>query len=69
LKKPLFFEIKSKKNIPMKKIKTKDINPERLITKSRYAEKMGITPAAVQKQIETGKLTIIKANGAELIHE
>jgi hypothetical protein len=53
----------------MKKIKTKDINPERLITKSRYAEKMGITPAAVQKQIETGKLTIIKANGAELIHE
>lgn len=53
----------------MKRIKKKDIDPDKLITKSRYAEKMGITPAAVQKQIETGKLVIVKANGAELIHE
>lgn len=53
----------------MKRIKTKDIDTTKLITKSKYAEKMGITPAAVQKQIDTGKVVIIKANGAELIHE
>lgn len=52
----------------MKRIKTKDINPEKLITKSEYAREMGISPAAVQKQIETGKLVIVKAKGIELIH-
>jgi len=53
----------------MKRIKTKDIDTSKLITKSKYAEKMGITPSAVQKQIDSGKLVIIKATGAELIHE
>jgi len=53
----------------MKRIKTKDIDTTKLITKAKYAEKMGISQPAVQKQIETGKLTIIRANGAELIHE
>ena len=53
----------------MKRVKTKDINPDKLITKAKYAEKMGISQTAVQKQIERGELTIIRANGAELIHE
>lgn len=52
----------------MKKIKRTDINPDKLITKSEYAKKIGVTPAAIQKQIETGKLTIVVAKGAELIH-
>lgn len=53
----------------MKRIKTKDIDASKLITKAKYAEKMGISQTAVQKQIEAGKLVIVKANGAELIHE
>ena len=52
----------------MKRIKTKDINPEKLITKSEYAREKKITPAAVQKQIDTGKLVIVKAKGTELIY-
>ena len=53
----------------MKKIKTKDIDPKKLITKANYAKKIGISQTAVQKQIEAGKLVIVKADGAELIHE
>jgi hypothetical protein len=53
----------------MKKIKTKDIDTKKLITKAKYAEKNGISQTAVQKQIDTGKLTVIIATGAELIHE
>lgn len=52
----------------MKKIKTKDIDTEKLITKSEYAKQHGISPTAVQKMIERGALTIIVAKGAELIH-
>lgn len=52
----------------MKKIKTKNIDPEKLITKSQYAKDNCISPTAVQKMIERGVLTIIVAKGAELIH-
>ena len=52
----------------MKRIKTKDIDPAKLITKAEYARSKGITQPAVQKQIERGELVIIKAKGAELIH-
>lgn len=53
----------------MKKIKTTNINPEKLITKASYAAKLGISQTQVQRMIEAGKLTIVKATGAELIHE
>lgn len=52
----------------MRKIKRKDIDTDKLITKSEYAKKIGVTPAAVQKQIDTGRVTIIVAKGTELIH-
>lgn len=53
----------------MRKIKTTNIIPEKLITKARYAAKIGVSQTTVQNMIEDGKLTIVKANGAELIHE
>lgn len=52
----------------MKKIKTKDIKPEKLITKSEYAKKHKTNPTQVQRMIDRGELTIIVAKGTELIH-
>jgi DNA-binding XRE family transcriptional regulator len=52
----------------MRKIKTKDIDPKKLITKSEYARQIGVSPTSVQNMIERGELTIVIAKGAELIH-
>lgn len=52
----------------MKKIKTTDINPKMLITKSEYARQIKVSPTAVQNMIDRGELTIVVAKGAELIH-
>lgn len=52
----------------MKKIKTKDIDPGKLITKSEYAKQIRTNPVQVQRMIERGELTIVIAKGAELIH-
>lgn len=52
----------------MKVIKTKDIDPKKLITKARYAKKIGMSQTAVQKKIDKGELSIVIAEGAELIH-
>jgi hypothetical protein len=52
----------------MKRIKTKDIDPKLLITKSEYARQQKISPTAVQNRIDRGELTIVVARGAELIH-
>lgn len=53
----------------MRKIKTKNIDPSKLITKAKYAEKIKSNSTAVQRMIERGELTIVVAKGAELIHE
>ena len=53
----------------MKRIKTKDIDPNKLITKSEYARKIKSNPVTVQRMIDRGELTIVIAKGAELIHE
>ena len=53
----------------MKKIKTKDIKSEKLITKAEYAKKIGVSQTAVSKMIARGELTVVIAKGAELIHE
>jgi hypothetical protein len=53
----------------MKRIKRKDIDANKLITKSAYAKKIGVTPAAVDKMVKTGRVTIVEIDGAELIHE
>lgn len=52
----------------MKKIKTKDIDPKKLITKSAYAKKIKSNPVAVQRMIERGELAVVVAEGAEIIH-
>lgn len=52
----------------MKKIKTENIDHKKLITKSEYAKDNNTTPTTVQRMIERGDLTIVKAKGAELIH-
>lgn len=48
----------------MKQLK---VDRTKLITKSKYAEIKGISPAAVTKQCKAGKLTLIKIEGGELI--
>ena len=52
----------------MKKLRTKDIDPKKLITKAKYAKMVGLTQPAIQKKIEKGELSVVVANGAELIH-
>lgn len=44
------------------------IDRTKLITKSAYAKLKGISRAAVDKQCKSGKLTLIKINGGELIY-
>lgn len=53
----------------MKKIKKTDIDSSKLITKAKYAEKMGVSQTSVQNWIKEGKVCIVVANGCELIHE
>jgi len=52
----------------MKKIKTKDIDSKKLYTKSEYAKKICSNPVQVQRMIDKGELTVVVANGTELIH-
>jgi len=52
----------------VKRIKTKNIDPAKLITKSEYAKKIRSNPVQVQRMIDRGELTVVVAKGAELIH-
>lgn len=52
----------------MKRIKKTNIDPDKLITKAKYAKKIGMTQTTVQRKIEAGELTVVLADGAELIH-
>ncbi len=52
----------------MIKIKTKDIDPSKLITKSEYAKQIKSNPVQVQRMIDRGDLVIVVAKGTELIH-
>ena len=62
-----FFELKTLNN-NMKRIKIKNIDTTKLISKSQYAKDNKTNPVQVQRMIDNGKLTIIVAKGAELIH-
>jgi hypothetical protein len=64
---PGFNGLKLLKN-NMKKIKTKDIDPTKLITKSEYAKLIKSNPVQVQRLIDRGEVTIVVAKGTELIH-
>ncbi len=63
----VLFQLKTLKN-NMKRIKTKNINPEKLISKSRYAQENSTNPVQVQRMIDRGELAVVVAKGAELIH-
>ena len=52
----------------MKSIKTKDIDHKKLITKAKYAKRLGLSQTAIKKKIDKGELVIVVADGAELIH-
>jgi predicted transcriptional regulator len=47
--------------------KTKLIDPDRLVTPSEYAKLIGVTPAAVTKQMKTGKVNVIEIIGGKII--
>ncbi len=40
----------------------------KLITKSAYAKKIGVSPAAIDKQCKTGKVKVIPIIGGEIIY-
>ena len=44
------------------------IDRTKLITKSAYAKRLGVTSAAITKQCREGKLKIVKIEGGELIY-
>ena len=52
----------------MKKIKTKNIDPKKLITKSEYAKQFKTNPTRVQRMIDRGELTIVPIIGGTIIH-
>lgn len=52
----------------MKKIKTKNIDQSKLITKSEYAKKIKSNPVQVGRMIEQGKLTVVPIIGGTIIH-
>lgn len=53
----------------MKRVKTKDLIPEKMITKAQYAKKVGVSQTAINNWIASGKITVVRVQGAELIHE
>lgn len=44
------------------------IDRTKLMTKSAYANKIKVTPAAVDKMVKSGRVKTIKIEGAELIY-
>lgn len=44
------------------------VDRTKLMTKSAYANKIKVTPAAVDKMVKTGRVKTIKIEGAELIY-
>ena len=53
----------------MKTIKRGVVDPSKLITKTEYARKIGVTPPAVDKMVNKGYLTIVQVLGTELIYQ
>lgn len=51
-----------------KKIKTKNIDQSKLITKSEYAKKIKSNPVKVGRMIDRGELTVVPIIGGTIIH-
>lgn len=55
--------------INMKKIKRKDIDSNKLLTKAEYARRQKVSHTEINRQILAGKLTIVVTlDNKELIH-
>ena len=53
----------------MKRIKTRDIDPSKLITKAEFARRQGVSQTEIDRRIKAGMFTIIVTlDGKELIH-
>lgn len=53
----------------MKRIKTTDIDPQRLITKASLAREKGCSQTEINRQIEAGKYTVVvTSDKKELVH-
>lgn len=52
----------------MKRLKRGTVENKNLISKSAYAKKIGISPAAVDKQVNKGYLTVFQFEGGEAIY-
>jgi len=49
-------------------METLKVDKTKLMTKSAYAKKLCVTPAAVDKMVKTGRVKTVKIEGAELIY-
>lgn len=44
------------------------VDRTKLMTKTAYAKKVKVSPAAVDKMVKTGRVKTVKIEGAELIY-
>ncbi len=49
-------------------VKTKDLDPEKMMTKSYYAREEGISATSVNGRIDRGTVAVVIIKGVELIH-
>jgi hypothetical protein len=53
----------------MRKIKTKDIDPNKLITKAELARRQCVSQTEIDRQINSGKwVIIITSDNKEIVH-
>jgi hypothetical protein len=53
----------------MKRIKTTNIDPEKLLTKAEFARRQGVSQTEINNRIKEGQFTIVVTlDGKELIH-
>ena len=53
----------------MKRKKIGLVDSRKLLTKAAYARKIGVTPPAIDKQVNKGYLVIVPIEGGELIYK
>ncbi len=51
-----------------KRIKTKGLDPDKMMTKSYYARQEGISSTTVNWRINQGKIAVVIIKGLEVVH-
>lgn len=49
-------------------METLKVDRTKLRTKSAYAKELGVTPAAIDKMVKSGRVKTVQIKGAELIY-